>query len=582
MCQRRLQSYRLYIQLLSAIAIITLTPFSVTATMMEQMVVCPKASALANTCTADPPGVLSVHYNPAGLTTSVPDGKYVLQGLMLPYIDMEKTLTPDETQKPFIGGWGPNASGPNAADPGKVDPLANTKGSPGAIMYIPILNETIPFMVAPLNGLTIREPDSNWTFALGNYAPFAGGFTHQDADDPFRYDGKITLIQHLIYAAPAASYRVNDQLSLGFSVGIGQTVIVAETDNRTPSDIIALTKVLGEATEGLEIPILTTSTLPAPWFGGGVGPYDKAASIAIHMRDDFSPSYNLGVLWSPKKWFSFGLTYQSEIVSEMTGRYSFQLSDEMSRMMDWFGYGVMLPVTAAMLGLSTNGNDQYGYCSSRQTFPQRLQAGIKLQPVKQFKFLFDVHWADWSSWTGQEVTFDQDISLLRFARLSGYGYPVNQMAYYQKFDDTIHWSTGIEIIPSDMLTFRFGYELRPTSMDEAYYDAMAGLPDLHNFGSGLGITLENGVVIDVSLTYMIGEKVTIPNNTSVLMNSTDWTKPVKNPYVGLDFNQEMTVYAIGVGVTLPLDMMVDHTKHQIEAVKNVLNKLNPMTWFGKD
>ncbi len=578
MCQNTLLRNRLYVFTITLVLSIAMSPGSLFATMMEQMLMCPRASALANTCTADPPGVYSVHYNPAGLTTKVPDGKYVLQGVMLPYVDAKKTLTPtSDTTFKFMGDWGPNETAPD-----KRDPLANTEGSPGGIMYIPVLNETIPFMIAPLSGLTIREPDSNWTLALGSYPPFAGGFTHTDEDDPFRFDGKITLIQHMIYAAPSASYRVNDKLSLGFSVGIGQTVIIAETDNRNPSDIIALTRVLGEATEGLEIPILSQMTLPSPWFGGGVAPYDKTASINIIMRDDFSPSYNLGALWSPKSWVSFGLTYQSEIVSEMTGRYSFQLSNEMSDMMSWFGYGVMLPVTAAMLGLDTNGNDQYGYCSSRQTFPQRIQAGIKIQPVDQFKFLFDIHWADWSSWKGQKVVFDQNISLLKFARLSGYQYPVNTMQYSQPLDDSIHWSTAIEIMPTEKLTFRLGYEFRPSSMPKEYYDAIAGLPDMHNIGTGLGINLDNGVVIDLSLTYMYSDKVSIPHDSSQLLNSTDWTKPIKSPFVGLDYTHEMTFYAIGIGVTLPLDMMIEHTKGQIKTVKKVLNKLNPMNWFGNN
>ncbi len=425
MCQNKKLPFRIYILLLTAV-ILMLSTSTVHATLMEQMVMCPRAAALANTCTADPPGVFSVHYNPAGLSTKVPDGKYVLQGVMLPYIDAKKKLkaTDPANFDGFMGGWGPNAT-----EEGKQDPLANTEGSPGGIMYIPILNETIPFLIAPLSGLTIREPDSNWTFALGSYGPFAGGFTHTDDDDPFRFDGKITVIQHIIYAAPSASYRINDQLSLGLSVGLGQTVIIAETDQRAPSDMTALTRILGEATEGLDIPILSQMTLPSPWFGGGIAPYDKAVSVAIRMRDDFSPSYNLGALWSPRPWISLGLTYQSEIVSEMTGRYSFQLSEDMSKMMQWFGYGVMLPVTAAMLGLNTDGGDQYGYCSARQTFPQRLQAGIKLQPVEQFKFLFDVHWADWSSWKGQKVVFDQDISLFKFIRLTGYQYPVDTMQY---------------------------------------------------------------------------------------------------------------------------------------------------------
>jgi len=577
MCQNKKMFCRSLIISLSVVVIACAISQNAYATMMEQMLLCPKASALANTCTADPPGVYSVHYNPAGLTTSVPDGKYVVQGVMLPYVDAKKTLTPtaEENFGGFIGGWGPNAT-----EEGKKDPLANTEGSPGGIMYIPILNETIPFMIAPLSGLTIREPDSNWTFALGSYPPFAGGFTHTDDDDPFRFDGKVTLIQHMNYLAPSASYRVNDQLSVGLSIGIGQTVMIAETDNRSPNDLIALTKVLGEATEGLEIPILTTMTLPAPWFGGGIGPYDNAATFAMVIRDDFSPSYNLGALWSPNSWLSLGLTYQSEIVSEMTGRYSWQLSPEMSSMMDWFGYGVMLPVTAAMLGLSTNGNDQYGYCTVRQRFPQRLQAGIKLQPVDSFKFLFDVHWADWSIWKGQRVIFDQEISLIKFLRLSGYKHPVNEMRYDQPLNDTIHWSTAIEIIPNDKFTFRLGYEFRPSSMPKEYYDAVAGLPDMHNIGTGLGINLDNGVVVDLSMTYMYSDVVKIPHNTSSLLNSSDWTKPVKSPFVGLDYTHEMKFYAIGVGVTLPLEMMVEHTKGQIDAVKKMLNKLNPMGWFG--
>ncbi|MBU1172407.1 MAG: outer membrane protein transport protein [Proteobacteria bacterium] len=534
------------------------------------MAICTQGISLANTCTADPPGIMAIHYNPAGLS-HLRDGKTMIMGVSIPVILINTRLEADPDAEDFMGGWGPNAS-----DPTKRDPLAGTEGTSGPLMYIPIYNDTIPFLFGPTIGLSTREPDSKWTFAVGSYAPFAVGLTHDKDDDPLRFASKSVVQQHLIYAAPSASYKIDDNLSVGLSIGMGQTATIAKMDMRSPSDMIALTRILGEATQGLEIPIISELTLPSPWFGGGVAPYDKVAQISLSLRDDFSPSYNVGLLWEPKNWLSMGLCYQSEVKLQMTGRFSVQHSPQFTAMMNWMSQGVVVPIGATMLNLPTSGEDQYGYCSSTSlNYPQRVQFGVKLQPLAQFKYLFDVHWADWSIIQEDRFVFDQQISVLRLVNIMGYGESPNQMVLQRHFKNTLHWSTAIEYLPTDWLTFRLGYEMRPTSVRAEYYDGLYSLPDLHNIGTGLGIKMDNGIELDLGFAYIFNKSFTVPNNSSLQMNSNEWTRPVYNPFVGLDYFQETKVYIGSVSATMPLEIMVSMASDSMDSIKNIFSKLNP-------
>lgn len=540
------------------------------AAFQEQMAICTRAISLANSCTADPPGIMAIHYNPAGLSL-LDDGKTFMQSFTIPIIIFKQRLVADPDFDGYLGDYGPNA-----LEEDKRDPLAGQEGTTGPIMYIPLYNDTIPFLISPTIGLSTREPDSKWTFAVGSYAPFAGGWTHEDSGDPIRFQAKSLVNQHLIYAAPSASYKINDDLSVGISITMGQTATQIVTDIRQPSDMTALTRVLGEATQGLEIPILSEMTLPSPWFGGGVSPYDKVAQLTVKVRDDFSPSYNVGVLWSPKSWLSLGITYQSEILTEQTGRYSVQHSPQFSAMLNWLGQGVVTPIIAGMLNLPTNGEDQYGYCSmSSLSYPQRVQAGLKFQPIKQFKFLFDVNWSDWSIMKEDRFIFDQQIGFLRFANITGYSEPSTEMAVKRDFKSTVHWSAGVELMPNDWLTLRAGYEMRPTSVREDLYDAMYSLPDLQNIGAGLGIKFKNGLELDLGLAYMYNDSYTVPDNSSINMNSTDWTKPVYNPFGGLDYIQESHIYMGSMSLTMPLDLFVEMNKKNIDKMKDIFSKMNP-------
>ncbi len=180
-------------------------------------------------------------------------------------------------------------------------------------------------------GFSYRKPGNKLTWAWGMYAPFGGGVAHRDKDDPYRFGALSGYMQHLIYSSSSVSCAISKRLSVGISIGFGQRALGLETHMRTPSDMVALTRVIGDATKDLNIPVISQMTYPPPFFGGGLGPYEHNISVSLAARDDFVPSYNLGLLWRPKDWLSFGIVYQSELRAELSGEYLFEYSEQFQR-----------------------------------------------------------------------------------------------------------------------------------------------------------------------------------------------------------------------------------------------------------
>ncbi|MDO9264833.1 MAG: outer membrane protein transport protein, partial [Desulfosalsimonadaceae bacterium] len=495
---------------ITAILVLAATPAH--AAFMEQMAISTKAISMANTCTADPPGLMSIHYNPAGLS-NLPEGKVFSQGFTLPWLSVTRKFKADPDFEGFFGQWGPQDG--QIHDP--VDGTEDTNSS--GMMYIPIYDHTINFMIGPNMGLSSRKPESRWTFAVGNYAPFAGGMNHK-SDSPVNWNGRSLALQHMVYAAPAASYKLTPDLSVGMSVGMGQTAMRMRMNMRSPNELVALTRVLGDATKDLEIPILSELTLPPPWFGGGMGPYDKVASLELNVRDDFSPNYNLGMLWSPEPWFSFGLTYQSEIVANLNGSYIFTYSEQWQKMMAWQGSSPLLLIVSGMFQLPTQAvAQQAGILTATQKFPQRVQSGIAVKPGKRLKFLFDVNWVEWS--VDQENNFqtDQDIQLLQLVKMLGYTGGHRNLIVPRRLKDTVSWGTALEFQATQKLALRCGYEWRPTSVRPELADLLYFAPDLHNVGVGAGLKLPHGVVLDLGFSCLFNPSFKIPNNSSTNVNS---------------------------------------------------------------
>ncbi len=514
---------------------------------------------------------MSIHHNPAGLSNQ-PEGAILDNGFVLPFIHHKIKWEADEDFEGFMNTWGPQEGQ-------TPDPVAGESDSnSSAIFYVPIYDDTVNFLAGAAGGISYRRPGSKWTFAVGNYAPFAGGEAYK-TNSPARWAVQDHWQQHFIYLSPAVSYQMTPTFSVGLSVGAGQTAMGALLQQRLPNELVALTRVLGDATKELYIPIVSDLTLPNPWLGGGIGPYDKVGSFYFDTRDDFTPNYNVGILWQPKEWFSFGAVYQSEINAHMSGGYTMEYSKYFQNVVAWLGSSPLTLMTAGMLDLPTSPVQyQTGEATADITFPRRVDVGFMVKPSKRLRLMLDLHWNDYSVQKEQRIHVDQRLQALRQARLLGYTEGTQDLVLKTEFKDTIHGSIGVEYQLNEMLTLRGGYAWRPTSVVHEHDDINANaIPDLHWIGTGLGITLENNHQIDVALAWLFSDHNKIDNGQSDNLNSTKFYEPIYSPYAGLDVEQKFQLYIASISLSMPLadfiQMQKDMMHHQQEAIHKVVHLL---------
>lgn len=561
------------------------------AAFFENLAICAKSISLANSVTAYPPGQMSIHFNPAGLS-NVRDGKQLSQGFLTAEFSLKSKFEADEDFPGWLGGVSSRDDDGNDVYNFSIeeDPVNDKSGTTqGVHMYLPLMGEAdmdsvsmpTPFgfslAAAPFPfAMSYREPNSRWTFGFGIYAPALGGF-YRDEDDPARYNGRSLSMQHIIYAAPSASYQMTDTLSVGLSVGLGQAATTMDTDMRLPNDMVALTKVLGESTRGLNIPVISQLTLPAPWFGGGLGPYDDTGNLDISTRDDYCPSYNLGLLWEPSNWFAFGAVYQSEVKMEQQGTYKFTYSEDFQRMVSWMGSSPLLLAVSGILDLphqSVPYQEGSVYMEGMDS-PQRVQAGIMLRPFKRLRLMCDLHWIDYSEADEWTITFDQDLQPLMIAKFLGHTDGDRELTITRNMKDETHLSFGAELQALDWLSLRCGYEDRKTSVNRDYFDLMAPVPDLDYYGVGLGINLKDGLIIDLAAGFLKSDTWEVPNNTSRNLNSTEFTEAIYNPYGGMDVSGEMEATILAANLTMPFKYI-----HRITGVlKDSWNTIKEETPF---
>jgi len=548
----------------------------------EQLAVDTRAISLANNVTADPPGIMSIHYNPAGLSL-LGNGNYISLGAVLPIINKRSKFSKDPNYEGFhdLNGnlikdplWG-TQDGPDRLS---GNSWSGTEGSNTAgKMYLPVLDTTMDFLAAPILGISHRNPGSKWTFAYSAYVPFGVGQNNGDAGDPQRWGGQYSFWQHLTYIGPGVSYQATKDLAIGASFGIGQSSTGAGLDLRAPNAIVNLTKTLGDATQGMEN-MLFDLTIPMPLFGGGLGPYDKIANFSFNVADDFAPSFNLGVLWSPFDWLSVGISYQSPIKSHMKGKYQFSYSDQWQNMVEWCGSSALMEIVSMALDLPHQRvSEQTGTVTMDLELPQTVNWGIKIKPIRRLSLLADLHWADWSCFKENHLIFDQKIQLLQLAKYMGYNGGDSTMTLERNWKDTWNWGVGAEYQALDWLALRVGYENRVSSVPDEYYDVLYPLPSLDFYGagvgikgSGLGIKMMRDIDIDLSVGYLVNKSYKICNNTSSNFNSTVLGSGINNPYAGLNFEQETYAYLGSFKATMPLEVVTT-------VVSRGIDLLNPFS-----
>lgn len=494
------------------------------AALTENLMTSAVAMSLGNAVTADPPGIESVHFNPAGLTRVIGDRElHTVTG-----VSVRTSASFTQPDGFDIGGW-------------TQDPLAGTHTGPvRQAIYVPgvgVPNWRLPGLVVPGLGFSFNQPGSPFTFATMNYLSQGMSVDRtKDPNDPGRFDGRLVQIQRIVYLSPTVGYKVSDTLSVGVGVPIAHAALALNTDLRMPNKLLGI---VGKVQEGW-CPknggnIVDTFTVGL--CGGGpdgmLNPFKRVANVNIDMTSPVDPTFNVGVLWEPVDAFALGVVYQGGTKTQYSGRYTFTTDPMVRKFVGGMYSSLFGPIVAAMLGQPTSIPEvQSGKLTASIPFPYHVQVGIKLKPTKALQFNVDASYADWGTWDAMTIQFDQSIKLLEVAHLFGVA-DATKMVIPRGYRSVLNWGFGVQAQVSDKLTLRAGYEPRKSSVPADKIDLIAPLPDTKLFSVGLNYKLSNDADINLAASYLKGD-FKVPANTDTNLNSTSLFNVVYNPYAGLD------------------------------------------------
>lgn len=512
-----------------------------------------KAMSMGNAVTADPVGIMSIHFNPAGLTKL--DGRQIQFSMQTIYLSAEYDFEVPED-------YDSEGELLNVED----DPVAGESGKASAAAYIPGVGiqpmDALPLLTLPSAGMSIKPEGSRFTFANAVYAPMAAGFAKAD-DDPGRYQAKQVAMQRFTYLSPSFGYQVTDEFSVGASFLFSHHALALEQDLRAPSILIAVGEQLQDAfgcfdTETGE-PTGNDPLVPLiALCGGNIGPYDDVGTLKIDTTETLSPSFNVGFLWEPKEWFAWGATYQSGATAHLKGTYELEYTDDFAGFFSKLQSTIFGAIGGAIFQLPNGQKKETGLVSTEQEFPQRFQTGIKLRFLEDFQFNFDLGWTDFDKWDSLELQFDRPVSFLSSAKILAPGL-VTDTSLTQPLGFKSVWSKayGFAYDLNSRVQLRAGYEPRESSIPDDARSIQAPLGFAELYTAGMGYQWDKDTVVDFSMAFMQSKETIYAdpqseNNTGPYSNSSNalnrncLTCTVTNPYPGLDVRTKLTIGAVGI------------------------------------
>lgn len=536
--------------------LLLMIPGMASAQLAQNLFIDTKAMSLGNAVTADPVGIMDIHFNPAGLTKL--DGRQIQVQLMNIMLAAEADFSLPADYDPADAGLLRIHD-----DPILSNGRAHSESTAAA--YIPgfgIMPMHLPVLTLPSGGVSIQPPGSKFTFANAVYAPMAAGFARDD-DDPGRYQAKQVALQRFTYLSPSVGYKVNEQFSVGAGFLFSHQAVAVKQDVRAPSVLIGVLEELQNAfgcfdeTTGQPTgndPLAPIITL----CGGNVGPYDDVGELSIVTEETLSPSFNLGFLWEPTDWFALGVGYQSEAKAHLKGTYELEYTDDFADFFATFRSSIVGAIGGAIFSLPTGAKKEAGLVSTKLTYPQHFQAGVKLRFLERFQLNLDAGWTDYDQWQSLYFEFDRQVSFLSTAKTlapdivtdTTLDMPLNYKSVWS-------YGLGLQYDLNSRVQLRMGYEPRQTSIPDNARSIQAPLGFAELYSVGLGYRWDLDTVIDLSLSFLQSEETILADpqdaeatgdypNSSNAINRNCLTCTVTNPYPGLDVDTKLTIGAAGI------------------------------------
>lgn len=496
----------------------------------------PYALSMGNAVTADPPGVDSIHYNPAGLARVT--GREGLFKLALAYFNF----------KAEFGDYHPIAQAEiDKWALGEVDPVENSVSETDQIMLkIPFVEGReewpLPAMIVPTGGAAFRPAGTQYTLGTAAFAPMAAGYQRGD-DDPGRFMGKEMSLTRLTYFSPTIGFKLNDEWSVGGGIHFSYQGISAYTELRVANLVL-----------GVVNKLLDDLSVSTGCFGGAfefcdesISPFEQSVTLEVDVETPLSVTASFGALWEPAPWFTWGFVYQTEANNRMTGSYRMTYSE------DWQGvFGAIndeLGALSAIVGLPTGLAEQSGDASIDLKTPAHFSTGISVQVTPKWKVNVDAKWTDWAVWEGLKIEYDKKQEFTAVAAALAPQYATSDTLIIPRHYKSVwNFAFGVEHQYSDRLALRFGWEPRNSSIPADKQGTLLPIGDADLFSVGFGYDWQKDKHFDVAFAYFHAQ-ADIPAGSSTNANSLDQSDILYNPYSGLDVETEATAYLIEASYT---------------------------------
>lgn len=510
-------------KLLTLLVVAVLYTPNVYSTLAENLTVSPEALSMGNAVTADPPGIFSIHYNPAGLR-QFGDGVYNHVSFLLPpSIDTEARF---DAPADYDGVFG------FTDDP----VIGQTTRTIGVSAYVPgkgPLRIDDKFLPLPIGGLTYRPEGSNFVFGNAAYAYLAGGFLRDDNDIAGGFAGKETIIQRITFLSPSFAVEINDNLAFGMSLGVNYSALYLEQDFRAANEFLGLARFAAEqlcpALEGAQgIPFIPPDCLG----DNPLGPFKKIATVNVEATDPFALSYNMGLLWDVNPRFTVGLAYQSPMQANLRGEFKFDYDDTLISTIGALSADPFINIIMQIFGLPTSvPENEEGDVRIDLEYPEHFSIGTKYLITERLQMNIDWHWTDWEKWNQLNLILNRRTVVTQLGQFIGIS-TADRLGLNLGLENQPNFSLGFKYFLSSRVTFKFGVEDRRSSIPDNKRSAQLPFGDTLLFGSGVTYKFTENMTLDFSLVHF-SSKEFIPAGTSDNANSTDIDNAL-SPYAGLD------------------------------------------------
>ncbi len=299
------------------------------------------------------------------------------------------------------------------------------------------LDSDFEYQGAPYSFSTMSVRNTPLTIGFGTYAPFGFGLEYPD-DASFRTLAKKGKIQFLAIN-PVLAWKINDSLSVAAGVMVNYV--------RT------------KLARGI------------------INPGDEF----IFEGDGIGYGFNAGILWSPHRMHSFGLTYRSRSEVDLDGHSRVRIP----------GFSVATPFGPFAVPRVENEEDS----DLEFRFPQTITAGYSFRPTPDWNFEFDIDWTDWDN-----------LNTLTLHRTSGdVALPFNwESSFMYSFGATRKLPRGFSVSA--------GYIYSENSVPNESFNPLVPDSNRHVFSVGFGQQMEK-LSWDLAYQYAYGPHRRIDNGT---------------------------------------------------------------------